>query len=313
MARARNVMLWCEAFQATPAGSLPDDDDELAEAAGFGMDVDAFVAAKAEIMAPWVLCSDGRWYHPTVSEKVNEAWERTSQRRKADAERKRVSREKTDKSRVTGAHKDGQSRSKSTMSDVTDPNVTRDSGQTYTRAVTGQDRTGQEPSSLRSEGAASLDRWSEILSIEEPGKRAWTAAIFVLADQGAVADKSARSFLGKVRKETGFTDDELMEAAALVRSNGTMDPQPLLRQTLRGIVAKRGEQPAPQPTTAQADGQALAIFRKIVRDWQADPNDWPSSRGPTPDSGLCSFVPPEILREFGYGLVTDAVDVGLFE
>lgn len=72
MARARNVMMWGEAYQATPAGSLPDDDDDLAEAAGYGMDVVAFLAVKDEIMAPWTMCSDGRWYHPTVCEVVLE-------------------------------------------------------------------------------------------------------------------------------------------------------------------------------------------------------------------------------------------------
>lgn len=88
LARARNIMLWGEAYQAVPAGSLLDDDDELAEAAGFGFDVDAFLAHKAEIMAPWVLCSDGRYYHPTVCEMVLDAWERASDRKKKDAERK---------------------------------------------------------------------------------------------------------------------------------------------------------------------------------------------------------------------------------
>lgn len=87
-ARARNVMMWGEAFKSTPAGSLPDDDDELAEAAGYGMDIDAFLAVKAEIMAPWTLCSDGRWYHPTVCEVVLDTWEKTSERRRRDAERK---------------------------------------------------------------------------------------------------------------------------------------------------------------------------------------------------------------------------------
>lgn len=98
MARARNVMLWCAAFGQSIAGSLPDDDDDLAEAAGFGMDTVAFAALKAEIMAPWTLCSDGRWYHPTLAEVVLETWEKQSTKRKADAERKRRSRD-----RVRGA------------------------------------------------------------------------------------------------------------------------------------------------------------------------------------------------------------------
>lgn len=94
LSRARNVMLWGEAYKQVPAGSLPDDDDDLAEAAGFGMDVDGFLAHKAEIMTPWVLCSDGRWYHPTVCEVVLEAWEKASERRKAAAAKKAVQRAK---------------------------------------------------------------------------------------------------------------------------------------------------------------------------------------------------------------------------
>lgn len=87
VARSRNVMMWGEAFKAVPAGSLQDDDDELAEAAGYGMDVDAFLAVKPEIMAPWVLCSDGRWYHPTVCEVVLDAWA-AKQRRAAKIDRR---------------------------------------------------------------------------------------------------------------------------------------------------------------------------------------------------------------------------------
>lgn len=92
LARARNVMMWGEAYSAVPAGSLPDDDDELAEAAGFGMDVLDFLEHKVEIMSPWTLCSDGRWYHPTICEMVLETWDNKSASRKAAAERKRRSR-----------------------------------------------------------------------------------------------------------------------------------------------------------------------------------------------------------------------------
>jgi hypothetical protein len=95
LARARNVMLWGEAYAADQAGSLPDDDDELAEAAGFGFDVSAFIDHKAEIMAPWVLCSDGRWYHPTICEVALDAWARTSDKRKKDATRKAEQRAKS--------------------------------------------------------------------------------------------------------------------------------------------------------------------------------------------------------------------------
>jgi hypothetical protein len=88
LARSRSVDLWGFAYEETPAGSLPDDDAELADFAGFGRDVRAWLELKDEVMAAWVLCSDGRWYHPTLCEVILEAWEKGSVKRKSEAQRK---------------------------------------------------------------------------------------------------------------------------------------------------------------------------------------------------------------------------------
>ena len=88
LARSRSVDLWGFAYEETPAGSLPNDDAELADFAGFGRDVRAWLEIKDEIMAAWVLCTDGRWYHPTLCEVILEAWEKGSVKRKTEAQRK---------------------------------------------------------------------------------------------------------------------------------------------------------------------------------------------------------------------------------
>lgn len=148
MARARNVMLWGEAYKAVPAGGLDDDDDDLAEAAGFGMDVESFLAAKGEIMAPWTLCSDGRWYHPTMCEVVLEAWERLGEKRKKDAAKKAAQRAKARGHQPkTGGH-DGKTAhvpAENAPVPAENGNVPRDTpqkegGQTHT----GEDRTGED-------------------------------------------------------------------------------------------------------------------------------------------------------------------------
>lgn len=128
MARARNVMLWGEAFKNVPAGSLPDDDDELAEAAGFGMNTDDFMRAKSEIMAPWTFCSDGRWYHPTLCEFAEEAWGRMGEKRRADRVRKQNQRARMRKRAEVTANS---------------PPVTRDTPE-KPRDMTTQEKTGQE-------------------------------------------------------------------------------------------------------------------------------------------------------------------------
>lgn len=168
-------------------------------------------------------------------------------------------------------------------------------------------RIEEDPSSLRSEGAK-VDKWTEICSIEEPGKRAWAAAIFVLMDQGGKSDGTSRGLIGKINKEFSPTDAELFEAAASVRKNGTGDPGPLLRKTVEGIVSQRGERTSPQPAPDEYSAETMEIYRQKIRDWQADRNDWPPARGPQPDTGMCWHIPPQILAEFGYGLVTDKAD-----
>ena len=74
------VSLWCKSWLQVPAASLPDDDRILAHLSGAG---GAWKKMKSGAMRGWRLCSDGRWYHPTVAEKANEAWRhRLSQRAK---------------------------------------------------------------------------------------------------------------------------------------------------------------------------------------------------------------------------------------
>lgn len=68
------VLLWCAAWTQVPAASLPDDDRLLAALAGYGRDVRGWQEVRAGAMRGFVLCDDGRWYHPVVAEKAIEAW-----------------------------------------------------------------------------------------------------------------------------------------------------------------------------------------------------------------------------------------------
>ena len=70
------VTLWAKSFHQVPAASLPNDDIELCRLSELGRDMKAWRKVRAVAMHGWVLCSDGRFYHPTVAEKANEAWRR---------------------------------------------------------------------------------------------------------------------------------------------------------------------------------------------------------------------------------------------
>lgn len=69
------VMLWCAAWHQVPAASLPNDDRELANLAGFGRFVKEWMKIKDEALHGFTLCSDGRLYHHVVAEVALPAWE----------------------------------------------------------------------------------------------------------------------------------------------------------------------------------------------------------------------------------------------
>lgn len=78
--------LWFAAWQSVPAGSLEEDDDTLRVAAGLGRDQATWVRIRPDVLRPWVKCTDGRLYHPTVCELALEAWlERLTARKMSSA------------------------------------------------------------------------------------------------------------------------------------------------------------------------------------------------------------------------------------
>lgn len=68
------LMLWFIAWQQTPCGSLPVEDALIA--ARLGMDADAFQGDKAILLRGWWEASDGRLYHPVLTELVLEMMSR---------------------------------------------------------------------------------------------------------------------------------------------------------------------------------------------------------------------------------------------
>lgn len=68
------VLLWCAAWHQVPAGSLPDNDAELAKLAGYGFVVKEWRKVKQQAMTKFIACSDGRWYHEEIAERALTAW-----------------------------------------------------------------------------------------------------------------------------------------------------------------------------------------------------------------------------------------------
>lgn len=74
------ITLWGKSWYQRPAGSLPSDDRILASAQFSGA-MGRWKRIKAMALRGWILCGDGRYYHPVVCEKALEAWlEKLAQR-----------------------------------------------------------------------------------------------------------------------------------------------------------------------------------------------------------------------------------------
>jgi hypothetical protein len=81
------VLLWCAAWHQVPAGSLPDDDRELAVLSLCGRDATAFQEVREGALHGFIRCNDGRLYHPLICEKVNEALRRSKAGQKGSKSR----------------------------------------------------------------------------------------------------------------------------------------------------------------------------------------------------------------------------------
>jgi hypothetical protein len=69
------VLMIANAWHKLPAMTAPNDDVQLAAMAGFGRDVEAWLAVRDSVMQGWALCSDGRWHHPELASWALQSWE----------------------------------------------------------------------------------------------------------------------------------------------------------------------------------------------------------------------------------------------
>lgn len=75
------MLLLMASWHQVPAGSLPTDDAKLAYLVGLGRDLRTWKKHKTGALRGWVLCADGRLYHPMMVEAVQEALQKSRQQR----------------------------------------------------------------------------------------------------------------------------------------------------------------------------------------------------------------------------------------
>jgi hypothetical protein len=78
------VLLWAASWHQVPAASIPDNDNWIAKQAGYaqrGKIAREWPAIRPGALRGWVMCGDGRFYHPVVAEKARDAWQAKCEQR----------------------------------------------------------------------------------------------------------------------------------------------------------------------------------------------------------------------------------------
>jgi hypothetical protein len=72
------LRVWAAAWHQVPAASIPDNEQWIAQQAGYvvrgRLDVDGWAEVRRAVMRHWTRCADGRLYHATLAEHAISAW-----------------------------------------------------------------------------------------------------------------------------------------------------------------------------------------------------------------------------------------------
>lgn len=201
------VTLWLKSWDQVPAGSLPNDDIELCRLAELARDVKTWKKIRAGAMRGWVLCSDGRLYHPVVAEGVNTA---------IDAKAKQ--RQKTAKARIAALEKHlKDAKTEGDKERITDEikriqqSLSQSLSQTVKQSLSLDPREGEVEGEGKEKGLVNHSvanaTGGKPPLVTDPNEIIFGYGVPLLTNSGT-SEKQARSFLGGLRKQHG--DDALI-------------------------------------------------------------------------------------------------------
>ena len=252
------VTLWWASWGQVPAGSLPHDDVILCRLADFGRDIKTWRKVRARALHGFVLCSDGRLYHPVIAQQALIAWEKRAEHlaeKEGDAERKR--RERLERSQMfadlkaAGVTPPWNIKTSELRRLVTE-HVTRTGKPHVTVTVTaktGRDGTGQEDKGERNVSPPPPARAHEDAPPPEANGHAPTpagAACIAIRAAGIAAVNPGHPDLLRLL-DAGVTPQVLADTAAELVGKGK-GKFPLLLATVEGRLrdaAAAGAVPAP--------------------------------------------------------------------
>lgn len=252
------VLLWAASWHQIPAASLPNNDAVLARLAGLGRDMKTWRKHKAAALRGFVLCDDGRLYHPIVAEQANDSWSRREAF--ADQKENRHTRQQRWRDRckeLSGILREAGIAPPRGASLATLEEMVKQLGETP--SVDGVAST--QPSTKASTvdaveigktGTGTGTSYSEDKSSAGPtlsgdhDKDAWTCAKSLLRDQGGMSDATAGRFFGKLLRDNRIAARDLFPSIVAAMTSGTQDPKAYLTKAAAGIAARSARAAAPQ-------------------------------------------------------------------
>ncbi len=257
------IMLWCAAWHQIPAASLPDDDVELANLAGYGrmpISVKEWKKVRAEALHGFVKCSDGRLYHPVIAEKAIAAFE---SKRKYAYEKycDRLRKENAKRGKegkplfgipsrdlwISGAYPHG---IPPEQEQIPAENAQGSAGNPDENALRGnrteQNGEGTEPYSVTDVTGGAAAKSSEQMTKDE----LWKAGKSLLSQAG-LPPAQCGSFVGKLVKDYG--DQIVVEAVRTAVTTRPADPVEYLKATCMHAAKQRGTKSKPSAHTGLAN------------------------------------------------------------
>lgn len=288
------VLLWAKAWSEVPSGSLPNDNRPLARAVA--MSEREFLRVREMALRGFILCADGRLYHPLICDLA----EKASKMRRDQAER---ANSRWAKERAKSADKSKAAKS---------PRKSAGDAAAYPAEMlwTG---TGTEKSPVSKE--TDVDDVARLFEEFDPATfdddaLAWRMAVAVFVTRGAIAEKKARAIIGRVVSAHGLRPLELARVAAAAWKAGTQSPEGYFQKAAAGIVERRGQANGHAKATEAGprgvydaipleDQRRYLEFRQRAGEQANDFYAWDRTNyGFPPSSPLCKFD-PALLREFG--------------
>lgn len=242
------VLLWAAAWHQLPAGSLPENEAVLTKLCGLGRDVRTFRKHRQDAMRGFVLCDDGRLYHPVIAEQVLSGWQsklRQRHRTECATIKQRNVRHGTTETRPTFAAwvtcsypasvpylslgiDDTVTSDSPRLSPVTDGSVTDDT--VSKRQGQGQRDSISEAIASGAAADAAPPFPAEPAKLINPEKVMFDQGIALLGEAG-IAPAAARSLLGKWKRD--YEASAVIAALGKAQREGAIDPKSFIEGVLR--------------------------------------------------------------------------------